>query len=254
MTKTTDHAATSRIGAWRRPGAVATVLGGFLAGGAASAQTLTVLPVSVQMAPGQMSTSLSLINQGDTEASVQIRAFAWSQTAGKDDLTPSNDVLTSPPIATIPAGTTHVVRLVLRKPPVGHEAAYRILLDQIPPPAAPGTVRIALRLSIPIFAEPATRAIPHMQYHVERDAGQAFLVALNDGARHESIRNIALTTNDGAALKTENKTTPYVLAGATKRWPIDVSGNLPAAGGSLQLTALADSGAVAQPVNIVSGP
>jgi fimbrial chaperone protein len=231
----------------------AAVFGLVLSCTAASAQSLTVLPVSVQMAPGQMATSLTLINQGSAETSVQIRAYAWSQKDGKDTLTPSTDVLTSPPIATIPAGTTHVVRLVLRKPAVGQEAAYRILLDQIPGPAAPGTVRIALRLSIPIFAEPTGRAVPHMQYHIERNSGQSFLVATNDGGHHESIRNIALTTSDGAAVKTDNKDTPYVLAGATKRWSIDGSTNLPAAGGSLKLNALADAGAVSEPISVLAG-
>jgi fimbrial chaperone protein len=232
---------------------LAAVLGVFVTANTASAQSLTVLPVSIQMAPGQMATSLTLINQGTAETSVQIRAYAWSQKDGKDTLTPSTDVLTSPPIATIPPGTTHVVRLVLRKPAVGQEAAYRILLDQIPGPSAPGTVRIALRLSIPIFAEPTGRAVPHMQYHVERNAGQSFLVATNDGGHHESIRNIALTTSDGGAVKTDNRMTPYVLAGATKRWSIDGSTNLPAAGGSLKLNALADAGAVAEPISVVAG-
>jgi fimbrial chaperone protein len=252
MSKIRDVAATPprrRVAAF----AGAAVLGVFLAGNAASAQTLTVLPVSIQMAPGQMATSLTLINQGDIETSVQIRAYAWSQKDGRDDLTASTDVLTSPPIATIPAGATHVVRLVLRKPAVGQEAAYRILLDQIPAPAAPGTVRIVLRLSIPIFAEPTTRAVSHVQFHVERDGGQSYLVGVNDGGHHESIRNIVLTTSDGAALKTDNKMTPYVLAGATKRWSIDTSTKLPVSGGNLKLTAIADAGAVAEPVSVIAG-
>ena len=102
-------------------------------------------------------------------------------------LEPTTELLASPPIRTIAAGASQVMRLVLRRPAKGREASYRILLDQIPPPAAPGTVRIALRLSIPIFVEPLERAAPHLQWRVEASLGQAELVAVNDGNRREKV-------------------------------------------------------------------
>ncbi|EDT41024.1 hypothetical protein BamMEX5DRAFT_3189 [Burkholderia ambifaria MEX-5] len=144
------------------------------------------------------------------------------------------------------------MRLVLRRPPQGREAAYRILLDQIPPPAAPGTVRVALRLSIPIFAEPATRVVPHVQFRIERDARQAWLVASNDGGRHDRIRDIALTTGEGSGLRTEANVSPYVLAGATRRWRIVAQTRLPVPGETVRLTAHADTGVVDQPVPVVA--
>ncbi len=236
-------------------GALAAGLVVLLAGGAAKAQSLTVLPVNIAMTPGQMATTLTVINQGDAETSVQIRALAWNQAAdGKETLAPSDEVLASPPIVTIAAGATQVVRLVLRNAPQGKEATYRILLDQIPPPAMPGMVRIALRLSIPVFAAPDTRAVSHVQYRVERDAGQAYLVALNDGGRHETVRDIALTTNDGSAVKTAENASPYILAGAAQRWRIVEQDGVPATGGSLRLSARSDSGVISEPVSVVAQP
>src|SRR4029077_4276678 len=105
-----------------------------------------------------------------------------------------------PPRPPPPAGPPGAGRWVPPAPPQGQEASYRILLDQLPPPAAPGTVRIALRLSIPILAEPATRAAPHVQWRIERGGGQAWLVAVNDGNRHETVRDIALATAGGGSL------------------------------------------------------
>jgi fimbrial chaperone protein len=226
-----------------------------LAGGAASAQSLTVLPVSIQMAPGQMATTLTVINQSDGETSFQVRAFTWSQLgAGDDQLAATNELLASQPLATIAAGATQVVRMVLRRPPQGQEASYRILLDQIPPPAAPGTVRIALRLSIPILAEPATRTAPHMQWRIESGGGQAHLVAVNDGSRHETVHDIVLATGSGGALKVETNVSPYVLAGATRRWRILTPALVPMPGASLHLTARADTGAIDQTVSVAAGP
>jgi fimbrial chaperone protein len=248
MTKMLNSTAAPTCRRAAAVGALAAALGFFLAGGAAKAQSLTVLPVTIQMEPGQMAATLTVINLGDAETAVQIRAFTWNQVDGGDDrLATSDEVRTSPPVATIPPGTTQIVRLVLRRPPQKQEATYRIVLDQIPPAAEPGTVRIALRLSIPIFAAPKARAVPNVRYHVENDAGQAYLVALNDGGRHETLRNVTLTTSEGAVLKT-SQGSPYVLAGATRRWRIAAPAGLPAPGGTLRLTALADSGAIDQPV------
>jgi fimbrial chaperone protein len=225
-----------------------------LAGGAARAQSLMVLPVNIQMAPGQKATTVTVINKGDSETAIQIRAYAWNQPDGEDQLTTSDAVLVSPPLTSIAAGASQVVRLVLRQPPQGRESTYRIVLDQIPPPAVPGTVRVVLRMSIPIFAQPAARAIPHVYFHIERDAEKIFLVALNDGGRHEAIREIVLSTSDGRKLKTQPSASPYVLAGATRRWSIDAQGPLPLPDETLQLTAHADSGAIEQQVHVVSAP
>jgi fimbrial chaperone protein len=183
-----------------------------------------------------------------------VRAYAWSQADGTDQLTATDELLASPPLASIAAGETQVVRLVLRRTPKGREATYRILLDQIPAASSPGMVQVVMRMSIPVFAEPATRAVPHVQFRIERNAGQAYLVAVNDGLRHEAIRDVVLSASDGSTLKNDSGTSPYVLAGATRRWPIDAQAPLPPAGESLHMKAHADAGALDQQVRIVGIP
>jgi fimbrial chaperone protein len=225
-----------------------------VAGAAAHAQSLTVLPVNIEMAPKQMSTTLTVINNGDAETSVQIRVLAWSQGNGQEELTASNDVMVSPPIATIAPGATQIVRLVLRKPPQGSEGTYRVLLDQIPPVAAPGTVRIALRLSIPIFAAPVARATAQVKFRVEDHAGQPYLVAVNDGNRHDRIREIAVKTTGGASLETAANSSPYILAGATRRWPIGGAGGRPATGDTVHLTGITSAGPVDQRMPVLKAP
>jgi fimbrial chaperone protein len=111
-------------------------------------------------------------------------------------------------------------------------------------------VQIVLRLSIPIFAQPATRAFPHVQFHIERDAGRLYLVGINDGLRHEAIRDIELSTSDGRKLKTEPGASPYILAGATRRWPIAAQGSLPLTNETLGLKAHADAVAIEQQVRV----
>jgi fimbrial chaperone protein len=191
-------------------------------------------------------------NAGTDKTAVQIRAYAWNQDGDKDELTPSNEVVVAPPIATINPGDSQVVRLILRQPPQGKEGTYRILLDQIPPAAEPGVVHVVLRLSIPIFAQPATRAAAHVEFHAEVKDGQTYLVGNNDGLRHEAIRDIELSTSDGRKLKIEPGVSPYVLAGTTRHWKIDAPDSLPLPNDTLRLTARSDSGAIEQQVQVVT--
>jgi fimbrial chaperone protein len=221
---------------------------------AANAQSLSVLPVNIQMAPGEQATTLTVTNQGTSKTAVQIRAYAWNQDGDKDQLTPSNEVVVSPPIASIAPGDNQVVRLILRQPPHGKEATYRIILDQIPPPAEPGVVHVVLRLSIPIFAQPTTRAAAEVQFHLETKDGNTYLVGVNDGLRHEAIRGIDLKTSDGRELKVESGVSPYILAGTTRRWKLEAPDANQSPSDSLQLTAQSDAGSIQKQVHVVANP
>jgi fimbrial chaperone protein len=134
-----------------------------------------------------------LTNDGDKPTSMQARAYDWSQRTDEDQLADSNLIVVSPPLFTIPPKGTQVVRLILRRPPVGGEATYRIVLDQIPGPKEPGEVQMVLRLSIPVFAAPETKAVPQDQFHLERSGEQLFLVGVNAGRSHETLHDIAVS-------------------------------------------------------------
>jgi fimbrial chaperone protein len=64
---------------------------------------------------------------------------------------------------------------------------------------------------------------------------------------------MALTTADGRALALESNVSPYVLAGATRRWRILTPSFAPARE-ALRLTAQADAGAIDQAVSATSAP
>jgi len=226
-----------------------------IASAVAGAQALSVLPVTIPLTPGQKTTSLTITNQGTAETAVQIRAYAWSQKSDNGDiqLNPTNMVLLSPPLARIAPGASQVVRLILHMTPETQEATYRILIDQVPPPAEAGVVHLVLRLSIPIFAPPPIRSFSDVQFHLERDADHIYLVAINAGNLHDVIRDIALTTSDGRKLEPESGgATPYILSGATRRWRILLKDPLPPQTDTLRLTAKVDAGAIDEQVRFVA--
>jgi fimbrial chaperone protein len=225
-------------------------------GPAVEGQALSVLPVNIFLAPGQKAATLTITNQGNRGTAIQIRGYDWSQKDDDDQLTTSDALVVSPPLATIAPGATQVVRLILRLPPLSgdREFTYRILVDQIPPPAEPGIVHVVLRLSIPIFALPTTRAASIVRYHLELNAGQMYLVGSNEGLRHEAIRDIVLSSGDGRKMKPGPGALPYILSGATRRWPIATQGSLPLPGETLRLTAHSDAGAIDEQVSVVGAP
>jgi len=220
----------------------------------ASAQSLTVLPVNVFFPPGQKASTMTVTNRGDREAAIQIRPYTWTQADGNDQLEATRALMVSPPIASIAPGASQLVRLILRDLPADREVTYRILLDELPPPAQNGTVNVTFRLSIPVFSRPAIRANPRLQFHLESEGGQVYLVGKNDGQCHEVVRDIALITSDGKKLSPESSASPYVLAGATRRWRIVVPISTPLPNDTLRLTARAESGAIDEQVRVVSRP
>jgi len=226
----------------------------FLGVPCAGAQSLSVLPVNVFLQPGQKTATLSVTNSGDKPTSIQVRAYDWSQKDDQDQLSASKVVVVSPPLVTIAPAATQVVRLILRQSPAGSEATYRIILDQIPGPGEPGVIQMVLRLSIPVFAAPPTRAVPQVQYRLERDGDNLFLVGVNSGQSHEALHDIAVTASSGRKLGLKAKVSPYLLAGATRRWELDAQGYAPQPGESLKLTAHGIVGAIEEQVGVAATP
>jgi fimbrial chaperone protein len=218
----------------------------------ARAQTagLTIYPVTIQLGPGDKAAILTIQNHTDTDTTFQVRAFSWAQQDGSEQLLPTDLLLASPPLGTIAAGKSQVVRLVLRQSAQTREATFRILFDQILAPPKAGTVNFALRLSIPVFAEPPTHVSPHLQWSVEHST----LVAVNDGGSHETVRDIAISAPGGRPLKIEENVSPYVLAGATRRWQILTPDFAPSSSAPLRLKAAADTGAIDQAVTVRNAP
>ena len=220
----------------------------------ARAQGLEVTPTNVVLGPGQSAATFTVSNRSDRKLSFQIRGFDWRQDGqGNDVLEPSANLLASPPIASIDPGGSQVVRLIVRQPPQGQEGTYRILFDQLPPPHEAGVVRILLRLSIPVFAEPQTQVSPQLHWRVAHDEGGWWLIANNSGSRHISLGNLKLFAADGQELRVAVGSPPHILAGATKRWPIADAASL-TPNEAVRVTATADVGTIDERISIDSGP
>jgi fimbrial chaperone protein len=196
---------------------------------AAHAAAVVLWPVNPTIAADQQASALWLENRGDTPVTLQVRAFGWSQTEGADRYDDQDEVVSSPPIATVAPGKRQLVR-VIRRDGSGQkgERSYRLLIDQLPPPPgeqaeknASAHLSIQLRYSIPLFTygEPIAAGSSSLSARIALVEGKRFVEIRNSGARHARLINLRLV-NGSQRFDVTTGLVGYVLPGATMRWPL----------------------------------
>ena len=217
--------------------------------GPVGAADLQVDPIRIELSPQQQIAVLTISNDSDQPTSIQIQAVAWSQSGGKDVYVPTRELLVAPPIVTIAPRSEQVIRAALRRQAdAGAELAYRIYLQELPPPKAPGFsgMQVALRIGLPVFVQSQTGiAAPKMLWRIARGPGNSVKVTLqNQGNAHVQVTDFMLRIpGKDQALGAEAGST-YVLAGQTHEWLIDTDPSQPVSGGPLRLKAYTDAGDV----------
>jgi fimbrial chaperone protein len=209
----------------------------------AGAASLEISPVVINLAPRQTSATIEVLNRGGDPVAVQARAFVWSQTGDDDTLTPTKDIIVSPPIFTIPEGSSQTVRLLLRNAGAGvggRDHSYRLLLDEVPAANSDSKqLVVALRLSIPVMAH-AVAAVSALKWQMEHTPdGQIVLKAINTGNAYALVSAMEITLSDGSHPKAAPRgKNPYVLPGAERRWIVEGRG----APGALRLNLTTQAG------------
>lgn len=211
-----------------RPAAVSLLL--LVAGAeAAAAASLEVFPVRVSLGPETPHQAISLRNRGSRDALIQAEVMAWTQDRGRDGYSPSSELLVNPPIFTVPAGGSQVIRIGLDRPvPPDRELAYRLFLQEVPVDEAVGTglgMRMVLRLGIPVFVAPSAAIGKSLLWSAFRSANGEIGVRLrNEGNLHIQVSSLTLMSPgpNGQTLGRQAMN-GYVLPGGTQIWPIRLS-------------------------------
>jgi fimbrial chaperone protein len=213
----------------------------------ATAASLQVSPITVEVpAPGS-ATTIKLRNEGTAPLNAQIRVYRWLQKDGVDALEPSNDVVASPPIATLAPETDYTVRLVrVAKEPATTGETYRLLVDEIPDRAASAgrAVSFVMRYSVPVFFYPRNLAPARLTWSLEQHKGAMYLTAKNNGGRHARISGLTLRDSHGDTTSLGKGLTGYILGHSTRRWQVRNNVRQLSRGGAIALAAQSDSGPV----------
>ena len=213
-----------------------------------SAANIGVNPVRVTLSENQKMGTLTLRNGGTEPMSMQLEVLNWSQEEGNGVFTPTRELIVNPPIFTIPAGGSQLIRVGLRRAPdAQRELTYRIFLQELPPPPSPDFqgAKMLMRVSLPVFVLPKVTAKPVLRWHAVRTSDGALKISLsNSGNAHIQIANFSLSLPGSAQPWITQQTSNYVLIGQSFDWilPANADYSIPKSGATIQLFAQTDAG------------
>jgi fimbrial chaperone protein len=126
----------------------------------------------------------------------------------------------TPPVLQLPGNGEQIVRVALRgQPERSQELAYRVVFEEVPQAAPAGFtgLRVALRLSVPIFIAPTlgkAHADLSWDLHALPD-GRLEVAATNHGTAHSQVTDFEVQSSGPALQSTTGK---YVLPGSRVSW------------------------------------
>lgn len=183
----------------------------------AEAGSFSVSPVIVSVEPGQRSTALSIRNAGSASTTVRVRLYRWTQTDGESQYTPTDELIASPPIFTLPVEGTQLLRVGPRSGALS--GAYRIIIEEL---ASPDTktdgIATLLRLNVPLYAYDSRGKADLRWTGWIDDAGHVSLEATNSGDYYDQIVEITRSETDGGESLTSRM--GVVLPGGSRRWDL----------------------------------
>jgi fimbrial chaperone protein len=206
----------------RRTGAH--LLAWMLSVGAAHASSFNISPIRAELSGAHRTEVLTLRNAEDAPVVVEVQVVQWSQEHGEEQLQDTRDVLVTPPVMQIAGNSEQIVRVALRRDAdVSRELTYRVIFQEVPQ-AAPADftgLRVALRLSVPLFVAPAqahAKSDMAWEAHWLQD-GDLEVAATNRGSGHLQVIDFDVDLA-GAGVSLHGNTAKYVLPGSRMVWTL----------------------------------
>lgn len=225
-------------------------------GAAHAGAALQISPVLIDLTAPAATATVEITDQAPQPAPVQVRIFKWTQANGQETLTPTDDVVASPPIATIAPGTKLSIRVIrTSKAPIVGEEAYRLVIDQLPEPNPNGRAVVAmlLRQVLPVFFASPDRGKPQVAWTISKGAKGFVLHARNAGDRRVRIAKITLNAPGRRAVSLGGGLLGYALGHSDMSWSIaDRTASFPI-GGQVAVHGDSDSGALNATALVTAG-
>lgn len=231
---------------------IGVALGLLLAGPAAHAAELALMPVVVNLDRTNDRSTVQVLNKGREAVLLQADAITWTREGGQDRDGATDDLIVNPPLFTLQPGQTQVVRVGLRRgAATEREQAYRMVLREVPTARADdslrvsGQVRVLVTLRVPVYVAP--RQVQHdVRWQAHRDAsGDVVTQISNHGNVHTKVGRLRL--REGAAGNDSHGTPLAEHVGADVLFPGEVRSfrlrpRAPVAGTQVTLEVLSERG------------
>ena len=199
------------------------------------AGSFNINPVRILLSSSVATEVLHVTNSGNSDVTVQLQTKLWSQNNGEDELKSTRDLIATPQIFNLKAGTSQIVRIGLaKKPDFSREMTYRLILEEIPPPLEPGFqgLRLALRISLPVFVRPSGQSAQSVEAHIAQQNSSApdalSLELINTGRTHIQFLNFKIhPADDPEELLATLEKNIYLLAGQKRQISLKTYKQLP---------------------------
>ncbi|GAA6203153.1 fimbria/pilus periplasmic chaperone [Aquicoccus sp. SU-CL01552] len=119
----------------------------------AVADSFSISPTNLQVSGAKRNATLTVKSGGPGQMQGQVRVMRWTHSGGKDHLTPTRDVIASPPVLRLSRNQETTIRLVrVKKTAVRQQReCYRVLIDQLPGTSQRNSaVKFTIRHSVPL--------------------------------------------------------------------------------------------------------
>lgn len=194
-----------------------------LAAGPAGAAEFSVTPIRVELKPGALSETITIINHLPQRLRVSARLMAWTQdAAGNDVYRDSTDLIFFPRQLEVEGNGKRLLRVGGKAPAMAAESAYRLYIEEEPEPAEQqGTARVVMRFrfGVPVFVPPpGARPVADVGQPT-LSAGKLSVVVRNSGTSH--FRLVRVAVSDAGSFSREIAGW-YSLAGTERTYTVDI--------------------------------
>ena len=159
--------------------------------------SVNVSPVIVHLSDGHNKDIIRISNGSEQPKSFQVDVVSWSQTKEeRESYSPTDDLLVVPPLFTLEAGETQVVRIgLMRGTEMDRELSYRIFFTELAPPQPDSAdvtgISMRMRLGVPIFVKPENPALASIDFVQQKTIeGQLYMQLKNTGNVHVKINEV----------------------------------------------------------------
>jgi fimbrial chaperone protein len=193
--------------------------------------TFNVSPLKIVLSGKSSSALLEITNQSAEPLRLQLSVSSWDQSpTGQMLLQETEEIILFPPLLTVEPGEKRKIRLGAVTPRDLTEKSYRIILEELPPPAdssaaAGNQIRVLTRMTIPVFLEPSKLITSGQIAGLTIGHATTSFEIRNTGNTHFSVQQVELvgTGPTGQPLLTRRVDGWYVLAGGARRYDLPLS-------------------------------
>lgn len=188
---------------------------------ASVAGTFNISPLKITLSKNSSVAVIQLKNVGDSATTIQLQTMRRMQDGEGDKLQLTREIIATPQIFSIKAGATQLIRVgMVSKPDPVNEIAYRLVLDEIPPPPEPGFkgLQVALKINFPIFVQPLSKSSPELEFSWAQTSDKKIRVSIvNHGSAHVQILRTKISdeSDEKSVFFTQEKSL-YILPGQSR--------------------------------------